>query len=376
MSIYLDNSATTPLDPEVFEAMRPFLENSFGNPSSTHAHGREAKSAIELARKKVAGLLGAKSNEIYFTSGGTEADNTVIRGLVHEHNIRHIITTGIEHHAVLHTVGELNRLGVTKVSFLELDKHGEFRYDELEKLVRNNPGSLVTLMHANNEIGNLIDLKETGRTCRENDAFLHSDTVQSVGRYEFNLNETPVDSVVGSAHKFHGPKGIGFFYLRSDVKINPLLQGGGQERNLRSGTEHVAGIAGLARALEISYEDLEKKKEYISNLKEKLISGLKKTIPGIKFNGLSGEMQDSLYSLINASLPGNEKNEMILFQMDLHNISISGGSACESGALRGSHVINAIDPDPERTAIRFSFSKYNTVDEIDYTLEILKKILS
>jgi len=375
MNIYLDNAATTPLDPEVFEAMKPYYTGYFGNPSSTHAHGRAAKSAIESSRKKIAQILNTSPSDIFFTSGGTEADNIAISGFVNTYEIKHVISTKIEHPAVLNTLEELEKGNQIEISFLELDEKGRINFDQLELYLKDHPKSLVTLMHANNEIGNIIDLDRIGNLCYEYRSFFHSDTVQSIGKYEFDLKKIPVHAIVGSAHKFHGPKGIGFLYLNPGHKITSIIYGGGQERNIRPGTENVAGIVGLSKAFEIAYTDLNSKRKYISLLKEKMASELIKIIPGIKFNGSSGDFSDSLYTILSIDVPPSEKNEMILFQLDLKNISVSGGSACASGALKGSHVINEIRKKENSTTVRFSFSKYNTLKEIDYVIDTLKQLL-
>jgi cysteine desulfurase len=376
MKIYLDNAATTPLDPEVYEAMQPFLKEGFGNPSSTHSFGRETKTAIETSRKKVAELLNSSPGEIFFTSGGTEADNTILNGLVRRYNIKHVITTRIEHHAVLHPLEHLESIGLIRIKYLDVDEDGNIDLDQLVVLLKDCKNVLVSLMHANNEIGNLISLDEVAALCEEHGALSHSDTVQTIGRYRFDLKRTHINAILGSAHKFHGPKGIGFMYINSKTKIPPYILGGGQEREIRAGTENVYGIVGLAKALELAYEQLEGNRKHIENLKSRMIEGLKTIIPGVMFNGESGDIGNSLYSVLSASLPPSEKNEMILFQLDLQGIAASGGSACGSGALKGSHVINALKMDEERAAVRFSFSKFNTPDEIAVTLSKLSEILS
>lgn len=375
MKVYLDNAATTPLDPEVYEAMQPYLREDFGNPSSTHSFGRQSKSAIESARKAVAGILNVTPGEIFFTSGGTEADNTSLNGLVRKYNIQKVITTPIEHHAVLHTLEHLESAGLTKIKMLELTPAGEIEKDQLIEWLKDEKHVLVSLMHGNNEIGNLIDLDEIGAICKEHKAFFHSDSVQTMGRYTFDLRKTHIHTVLGSAHKFHGPKGIGFMYINSDTRIPPFILGGGQERDMRAGTENVYGIVGLAKAMEIAYRDLEKNREHVEKLKTRMMSGLKEVIPGVRFNGLSGDLNRSLYSVLSVGLPPSDKHEMILFQLDLKGIAASGGSACGSGALKGSHVINALEGDTDAATIRFSFGKFNTMEEIDYALEKMGEIL-
>jgi len=376
MKIYLDNAATTPLDPEVYQAMQPYLKEGFGNPSSTHSFGRASKSAIESARKKVASILNTSPGEIFFTSGGTEADNTTLNGLIRRYNIKEVISTPIEHHAVLHTLEYLKSLGLIRIKFLEIDREGKINMDQLVDFTKDKKDTLVSIMHANNEIGNLIDLQGIGELCKEHRALFQSDTVQTIGRYAIDLNKTYINAILGSAHKFHGPKGMGFMYIKSGTKIPPYILGGGQEREMRAGTENVYGIVGLASALEIAYDNLDKNRKHIEKLKTRMIQGLKKIIPDIQFNGKSGEVKDSLYSVLSTSLPPSDKNDMILFQLDLNNIAASGGSACGSGALKGSHVINALKTDNDRTTIRFSFSKFNTPEEIDFTISKLKEILN
>jgi cysteine desulfurase len=375
MKIYLDNAATTPLDPAVYEAMTPYLKEEFGNPSSTHSFGRESKSAIETARKRIATILNTTPGEIFFTSGGTEADNTTLNGLVRRYNIKHVITTHIEHHAVLHTLEYLESIGLTKIVFLDVDQNGNIDMDHLSELLREKNDVLVSLMHANNEIGNLIDLHQIGELCQEHKALLHSDTVQTIGRYTIDLQKTKINAILGSAHKFHGPKGMGFMYINSKTRIPSYILGGGQERDMRAGTENVYGIVGMAKALEVAYNQLEINRKHIENLKSRMINGLKNIIPGVQFNGNSSDIKQSLYSVLSVSLPPSDKNEMILFQLDLNNIAASGGSACGSGALKGSHVIHALKMDENRTTIRFSFSKFNTIKEIDHTIVKLKEIL-
>ncbi len=375
MKVYLDNAATTPLDPQVYEAMQPYLKDGFGNPSSTHAYGRVSKSAIEAARKKVAELLNTSPGEIFFTSGGTEADNTSLSGLIRRYDIKNVITSPIEHHAVLHSLEFFESIGLTKIHFLDIDENGNINKDHLVDLLKGKKDNLVSLMHANNEIGNLIDLEEIGKICKEHKALFQSDTVQSMARYVLDLKKVNINAVLGSAHKFHGPKGIGFMYINSSTRIPPYILGGGQERDMRAGTENVYGIVGLAKAMEIAYDQLSANRKHIESLKSRMIKGLKKIIKDVKFNGLSEDIQESLYSVLSVSLPPSDKNEMILFQLDLNGVAASGGSACASGALKGSHVINALKADNERTTIRFSFSKFNTPEEVDYTLNKIKEIL-
>lgn len=367
MRIYLDNAATTPLDPEVFEAMKPFMLEDFGNPSSTHAHGRKVRAAIESSRKKIAELLNCTPGEIIFTSGGTEADNAIIRSAVSTYNIKTIISSPIEHHAVTHTVDHLAKEGVNTI-MVNLDANGHVDLQHLEHLLKNNKDVLVSLMHANNEIGNLLDINRVGELCNTYNAFFHSDTVQTVGHYKHDMKTLHVCGLTAGAHKFHGPKGVGFMYIRKDRKIHSFIHGGAQERNMRGGTENVYGIIGLAKALEIAYRDMDEHKKYIQGLKSRMIEGLKEQLPGVSFNGDSANPEKSLYTVLNVSLPESEENDMLLFNLDLQGISASGGSACSSGATTGSHVLGTLYPGSKRGAVRFSFSKYNTPEDIDFAV--------
>jgi len=375
--VYLDNAATTPMDDRVIEAMLPFMRGHFGNPSSVHSHGREVRTAIEKARKKVAELLQASPSEIFFTSGGTEADNTALVCGIESHGISHAITSPLEHHAVLHTLEMLAKRGQVNLSLLEVNGKGEIDLAQLEELLKKNPKSLVSLMQGNNEIGNLNDLERIGQMTQAHGAFFHSDTVQTMGHYSHDLSTLPVDALVAGAHKFHGPKGVGFLYVRKDKKIHPFIHGGAQERNMRGGTENVIGIIGLAKALEISLEELAAHRSHIEKLKGYFIEKLGQEIPGITFNGCSAELQKSLYTVLSVSLPPSEANRgMLLFHLDLEGISASGGSACSSGASVGSHVMRALQHPADRDVVRFSFSRFTTVEEIDYTLEKLKGLYS
>ncbi|GIV36479.1 MAG: cysteine desulfurase [Cyclobacteriaceae bacterium] len=371
MQVYLDNAATTPLDPEVFDAMKPFLLEDFGNPSSTHAHGRKVRAAIESARKKVAELLNCSPGEIIFTSGGTEADNAILTCAVQTYGIQHLISSPVEHHAVLHTLQHITQTGKAQLHYVELDEKGHVQLDHLEELLRQYPNALVSLMHANNEIGNLLDIQTVGNLCREHKAYFHSDTVQTVGHYRHDLKSIFLCGMTAAAHKFHGPKGIGFMYLRRDHKIHPFIHGGAQERNMRGGTENVYGIIGLAKALEIAYRDMEDHRQYISSLKQRMIYRLKEALPDVHFNGDSASMEKSLYTVLNVSLPAADDSSLLLFNLDLQGVSASGGSACSSGATTGSHVLAHLYPNSTRPSVRFSFSKYNTPGEIDYAVNVL-----
>lgn len=375
MSIYLDNAATTPLDPEVFEAMKPFLLEDFGNPSSTHAHGRKVRAAIESARKQIAALLHCTPGEILFTSGGTEADNTILHSAVHTYGIRHIISSPLEHHAVTHTLEKIVHDNSIELHFVNLDSHGNVNLQHLGVLLQQYPNALVSLMHANNEIGNLLDLHRVGELCANYNAYFHSDTVQTIGHFAHDLSTLRLHGMTAAAHKFHGPKGVGFMYIRKEKKIQPLLVGGAQERNMRGGTENVYGIVGMAKALEIAYRDMEQHTTYIKDLKLRMIEKLKATIPGVDFNGNSADVDNSLYTVLNVCLPESDTNNMLLFNLDLQGISASGGSACSSGATTGSHVLSHLYPGSKKGAIRFSFSKYNTPAEIDFVVDKLADLV-
>ena len=376
MRVYLDNAATTPLDPAVFEAMKPLMVEFYGNPSSIHAHGREVRSHIERSRKKVADLLNTSPSEIFFTSGGTEADNTALRCSVSSLGIQRIITCKIEHHAVLHTTELLHKQGV-ELDFVAVDGKGNIDMGHLAHLLANSKArTLVTLMHANNEIGNLIDLEAIGTLCHEHGALFHSDTVQTIGHLKHDLSRLPVDFIVGAAHKFNGPKGVGFLYVHHDTKINPFIHGGAQERNMRGGTENVYGIVGLAKALELAYAEMAEHRAHIEGLKIRMMKKLKDIIPDIQFNGESDNLEKSLYTVLNVCVPESANNEMLLFNLDINGISTSGGSACSSGSSIGSHVLAELDRDQKRGAIRFSFGRDNTQEEIDYVVDKLGEIVN
>jgi cysteine desulfurase len=373
MHIYLDNAATTPLDPEVIEVMVETMQTEFGNPSSIHAHGRQAKTIVEKARKTIANLLHASPAEIFFTSGGTEADNMAIVRSIEAYGITHAITSPIEHHAVLHTLEELAKTGKIQLDLLRLDAQGNIDLNQLEELLAKNPRTMVSIMHANNELGNLTDIKRVSEICQQYQAIFHSDTVQTMGHYPHNLSELKIDFITGAGHKFHGPKGVGFLYINGNNKIKPLIYGGAQERNMRGGTENVYGIVGLAKALEIAYRDMEEHQTYIQGLKNYMIDALKAAIPTIEFNG-NIEVAHSLYTVLNVSLPCTDMSDMLLFNLDISGISASGGSACSSGSDIGSHVLRGINANPDRPSVRFSFSKKNTKEEIDIVVAKLKEI--
>jgi cysteine desulfurase len=374
MKVYLDNAATTPLDKEVRDVMLSVMENHYGNPSSIHAFGREARTVIENARKTVAKYLNVSPSEIFFTSGGTEANNTAICCTIRDLGIKHAITSKIEHHAVLHTLEEQEKQGHIKLSFVELDEKGRVNLAHLEELLKNNPRTLVSLMHANNELGNLLPIKKVGDLCAKYDAIFHSDTVQTMGHYTFNLQDINVHFINCAAHKFHGPKGTGFLYINSKVKIHPLIYGGAQERNMRGGTENVYGIAGLAKAFEIANANITEHQQHIQELKTYMAEQLKENIPGIEFNG--DTLGHSLYTVLNVSFPPTDIAEMLLFNLDINGIAASGGSACSSGSNVGSHVLTALKVNPDRPSVRFSFSKYTKKEEIDYAVEKLKEMFA
>ncbi len=372
--IYFDNAATTSLDPLVLEAMMPYLTEKFGNPSSIYSYGRESRLAIENARKSVAKILHAHPAEIFFTSGGTESSNTAIGAAIHNLGCRHIISSPIEHHATSHTVEHYQRSGEVGLHWVKLLPNGHIDLADLEALLADNKERcLVSLMHANNEIGNLLDIEAVGNLCKKYNAIFHSDTVQTVGHYPFDLRNTPVHFITGAGHKFHGPKGVGILYVNENVQIKPLILGGSQERNMRAGTENLYGIVGFARALELATAAYEEESARIRDLKLYMAEQLTAHIPGIAFNG--DTFGRSLYTVLNVSFPKTEKSEMILFNLDINGICASGGSACTSGADLGSHVIRAINNNPNQVAVRFSFSKHNTKEEVDRVVGKLKGML-
>jgi cysteine desulfurase len=378
-TIYLDNAATTSIAPEVIEAMTDSLKNNYGNPSSSHSIGRSSKTVIETCRKKIALLLNADPSEIVFVSCGTEGDNYVLQSAVKSLGVKHIITSKIEHHAVLHTAQALESLDV-KLSYVNLNEKGNIDFSHLEQLItESNQKTLVSLMHVNNEVGNILDMQKVGHLCKQFNVLFHSDTVQSVGKIPIDLKKIPVDFIVASAHKFHGPKGIGFVFIRKNTGLSPILYGGEQERGLRPGTEAVHNIVGLTKALELAINNLEKDREHITFLKSTFISKLKKALPHVKFNGNSdNKNQLSAYTIVNFRLPiTNLQSNMFLFQLDLKGIASSQGSACQSGSSKGSHVLNELldDKEQKKPSLRFSFSKYNTHKEIDYAVSILKELV-
>ncbi len=372
--IYFDNAATTALDPQVLEAMMPYFTEKFGNPSSIYSYGRESRLAIESSRKTVAKMLGANPAEIFFTSGGTESSNTAIFSAVRDLGCQRIITSPIEHHAVLHTVEYLKSLGDAELCYVNILPNGHVDMEHLEQLLQESEvKTLVTLMHANNEIGNMIDLPAIGEICKKYNAIFHSDTVQTVGHFPFNLRETYVHFITGGGHKFHGPKGVGLLYINEQIKIHPFIHGGGQERNMRAGTENLYGIVGFAKALELATANFEHDRAHMLSLKTYMMEQLKAKIPGVIFHG--DPEGRSLYTVLNAGFPKTERTEMLLFNLDINHICASGGSACSSGADQGSHVIRAINNDPDIAAVRFSFCKNNTKEEVDSVIEKLISLI-
>ncbi len=371
--IYLDNAATTPLDPVVLQTMLPYMQQQFGNPSSIYSYGRETRLAVENARKTVAKIFGCRPGEIFFTSGGTESNNTAIAAAIRDLGCRHVITSPIEHHAVLHTVAHYENTGAVTASFVALNDEGELNYDDLEmQLKKRAEKCLVTLMHANNEIGAMLDIERVGALCKAYNAIFHSDCVQTVGHYPMNLSKLHVHFVSAAAHKFHGPKGSGVLYVREGLPVKPFIFGGGQERNMRAGTENVYGIAGFAKALEIATANHDEDKKYISGLKQYMKEQLQQHIPEVRFHCAEGE---TLYTVLSACFPKTSKSEILLMALDMNHICASGGSACSSGADAGSHVVEALNKGDDFVTVRFSFSKYNTTEEIDSVVKKLKELI-
>jgi cysteine desulfurase len=376
--VYFDNAATTQMRDEVIDSITEVMKKNFGNPSSSHSFGRSSKSLIEQSRKTIASYLNVSASEIIFTSGGTEADNLILKSAVKDLKVKHIITSRIEHHAVLHTVEELQKDYNISVSYVNLDSKGFIDFSHLETLLQTEEKTLVSLMHINNEIGNVLDIKRVANLCQSNKALFHSDTVQSVGHYKMDLQEIPVDFLTAAAHKFHGPKGVGFAFIRKNSVLKPMVVGGEQERGLRAGTESVHNIIGLETALKIAYNNLEKETLYIKGLKQYFIGKIKTDIPEATFNGDCSNFDKSTYTLVNVCLPiPQKKAAMLLFQLDLKGIACSKGSACQSGSAKGSHVLSEIlcDVDMQKPSIRFSFSIFNTNEEIDYVVDALKEFI-
>lgn len=371
--VYFDNAATTPIDPEVAELMCDLLKEKFGNPSSIHSYGRESRAIIERSRKQVASFLNVSPSEIFFTGGGTEADNMAIKCSVRDLGIERIISSPIEHHAVLYTVEELEREKKVQLDLLKIDSKGYVDMSHLKELLASSSKkTLVSLMHANNEIGNMISLEEVGELCTQYGALFHSDTVQTMSHYRMDFSKLKVHFATSSAHKFHGPKGIGFLYISKDIAIKPMILGGSQERNMRAGTENIYGIAALAKAMEIAYRDMEGHQAHIQGIKSYMIQKLEELFPEIEFNG--DPKGNSLYTVLNVSFPSSEMNEMFLYNLDIEGVAASGGSACSSGSNVGSHVLNSLGKTSEGPAIRFSFSRNNTKEDVDHAVSVLKEL--
>jgi cysteine desulfurase len=374
--VYFDNAATTPISEEVINAMLPVLRNQYGNPSSIHAEGRSVRAALESARKTVAQCIGAGTGEIFFTSGGTESNNMAIKCAVRDLGVQRIISSPIEHHCVSHTIESVKNTHGVEVVLLTVNNLGQIQYEDLETALANNDGkkTLVSLMHANNEIGTMIDLARVSSLCHHYGALFHSDTVQTIGHFPINVQETPMHFLSGAAHKFHGPKGVGFIYINPSSPIKPFIDGGSQERNMRGGTENVYGIIALAKALDLANQAMKEHAEHILDLRNYLKNSLQQELADIQFNGdYDG---DSLYTVLSVSFPPNPKNEMLLLSLDIAGVSCSSGSACSSGSEKGSHVLDAIDAPANRKSIRFSFSHYNTRAEVDFVVNKLKSIVS
>ncbi len=374
--IYLDNAATTPILPEVIDVISLSMAGAYGNPSSSHQIGRKAKSLVETARKNIAKQFNANSNEIIFTAGGSEADNLILRNAVVNLNVNTIISSRIEHHAVLHTVEHLESEFGLEVHWVDLDLKGGVNYQHLEELLDKSSGkTMVSLMYINNEIGNILDLKKVSDLCRENNALFHSDSVQGIGHFNMDVQKTPIDFFVASAHKFHGPKGVGFAYIKNGFGIAPILLGGEQERGARAGTENVHSILGMEKALEIACSKLQEESVSIQKIKSYFTQELKANFKGVEFNGYSENPASSSYIILNVRF--RREYTMLLFNLDLEGVCASGGSACQSGSNKGSHVLNEIltEQDGMKTSIRFSFNKLNTIEEINYLITILKKLL-
>lgn len=371
--IYFDNAATTPIAPEVVDIMMDALRHLYGNPSSIHADGRNARAAVEEARKIVAKCLNASIGEIFFTSGGTESNNMILKNAVRDLGVQRIVTSAIEHHCVLHTAEYLEKTQNIELVLVKIDANGVVDLENLGEILRgSDKKTIVSLMHANNEIGTMIDLEKVGNLCAENGAYFHSDTVQTIGFFPIDLTKIKIHFLTGAAHKFHGPKGTGFLYINGDLTLKPFIEGGSQERNMRGGTEHVAGIVGLAKALELAYDDMEDRHDEILGIRNYLKNSLLAEFEDIQF--IENTEGPSHYKILNVSFPHSKKSDLMLFNLDIAGISASGGSACSSGAEGGSHVLDALDIDPSRKCIRFSFSHYNTLQEVDFLMEKLRKI--
>ncbi|OUV75874.1 MAG: cysteine desulfurase [Flavobacteriales bacterium TMED123] len=374
--VFLDNAATTPMAPEIIEMMSEMMKTHYANPSSTHSYGRESKIIVEAARKKIAELLNTSPGSIFFTSGGTEADNMAIKCVIEDHKIAHAITSKLSHHAVLYPLEDLAAEGKIKLSYIDIDENGVVSFSHLKDLLANNPRTFVSIMHANNEIGTIQDIKAIGNICKEYNAIFHSDTVQTIAHFPFNMQELNVDFMAASAHKFHGPKGVGFVYISENIQIKPMLRGGGQERNMRAGTENIYGIAALAMAMEMAYANLEEEVGYIKGIKKYMIEKLQTELDDVQFYGNCTDLDNSLYTVLSCHFPETDIAEMLLFNLDILGVACSGGSACASGGSKGSHVLSALTPESKRPGIRFSFSKYTTKSDIDFAVEKLKELFN
>tara|TARA_Y200000002_G_scaffold382389_1_gene399262 strand:- start:2371 stop:3513 length:1143 start_codon:yes stop_codon:yes gene_type:complete len=379
MNVYFDNASTTKIREEVVYEISSILKNCFGNPSSSHSFGRSAKSYIETSRKTIANILNCEPKEIIFNSGGTESDNSILKSAVKDLKVKHIISSRIEHHAVTHTLDELELLG-TNIHYVKLNENGNIDFENLENLLNlDNEPKLVTLMYINNEIGNILDINRVSNLCQKYNVYFHSDAVQAVGHYKIDLSSLKIDFLSSAAHKFHGPKGVGFTYINKSTKIKSFISGGPQERGMRAGTESVHNIVGMSKALVIADQNMEKEAEYVRSIKIKMIDGLKSLFPDIHFNGDSGDMDKSTYTVLNVCFPIlNEKASMLDFHLDLKGIACSKGSACQSGSSQGSHVLNEIQSNDQKKfpSVRFSFSHNNKMDDVDYLIETLKEFIS
>jgi len=375
MRIYLDNASTTKISDEVIEAMIPAMKDHYGNPSSIHAEGRKVRASIEAARKNIAQHLNASIGEIFFTSGGTESNNMAIKCSVRDLGVKRIISSPVEHHCVLHTLDQLKDQFHTEVVLLNVDGKGRVDYDQLEVLLsmEDAPKTMVSLMHANNEIGTLLDIDRVSQLCKNHNALFHSDTVQTMTHYPIDVESLSIDFFSGSAHKFHGPKGVGFIYINGNNSIKPFLDGGSQERNMRGGTENVYGIVGIAKAMDEACNNMETWKTKITEVRSYLIDQLKEKVQDVQF--ITPLDEPTLYTVLSVCFPQSDKSEMLLLGLDIAGISCSGGSACSSGSEKGSHVMDAIGSDPKRKTVRFSFSHYNTKDDIDGLMKALMPLV-
>ena len=376
MNIYFDNAATTPLRKEVITAISDVMEDCFGNPSSTHSYGRKAKGYVETARKLIAKQINAAPNEIIFTSGGTESDNMILHCAVKDLAVKRIISSKIEHHAILHAMEALEQLFGIEIAYVKTDKKGVIDLDDLELLLKDEKKkTLVSLMHVNNEIGNVLDIQKVGDLCNEYKAFFHTDAVQGIGHFTFNMETLPIDFLSAAAHKFHGPKGVGFSFVRQKTGLQPFIYGGAQERGMRAGTESVHNIVGMSKALELAYENLDFERQKVLELKTYFIDQIINLFPEVKFNGMCNDPLKSTYTLVNVALPIPEEKALMLdFHLDLNGIACSKGSACQSGSQSGSHVLKCLRSEDHENwpSLRFSFSILNSKKEVDHLINVLK----